>query len=83
MKTIANLTKGEKGIIEGFHESSLSVKFLEMGCIPGSEVEMCCVAPLGSPICIKVCGYHLALRKEEANQITLMEVECPVIHAIK
>ena len=83
MKTIADLYSGEKGIIDGFTDTDLSVKFLEMGCIPGSEVELCCKAPFQSPICIKVCGYHLALRKEEAVQILLKTIECPVIISLK
>jgi ferrous iron transport protein A len=69
LKTIADLHTGQKGTIIGFDNSLLSLKFLEMGCVPGSEVELCCKAPFGSPVCIMICGYHLALRKEEAAQI--------------
>jgi len=69
LKTVADLRTGQKGIITGFNNSNLSVKFLEMGCIPGNEIEVCCKAPFGSPFCVRVSGYHLALRKEEAAQI--------------
>lgn len=40
-----------------------------MGVIPGAEVEVERAAPLGDPIEIKIKGYHLSLRKEEAANI--------------
>jgi Fe2+ transport system protein FeoA len=40
-----------------------------MGVTPGTVVEVERVAPLGDPIDIKVKGYHLSLRKEEAEGI--------------
>jgi DtxR family transcriptional regulator, Mn-dependent transcriptional regulator len=44
-------------------------RILEMGVTPGSVVELERVAPLGDPIDVKVKGYHLSLRKEEADRI--------------
>ncbi len=44
-------------------------RILEMGVTPGSVVELERVAPLGDPIDVKVKGYHLSLRKEEAEGI--------------
>jgi Fe2+ transport system protein FeoA len=40
-----------------------------MGLVSGSDIEMQRVAPLGDPIEIKVKGYNLSLRKEEAASI--------------
>jgi len=40
-----------------------------MGLVAGTEVEVERVAPLGDPIEVKVKGYHLTLRKEEAANI--------------
>jgi ferrous iron transport protein A len=37
-----------------------------MGCIPGEEIEVVRIAPLGDPMAIMVAGYQLSLRKEEA-----------------
>jgi ferrous iron transport protein A len=48
---------------------SLRRRLLDMGLVPGSEVEMERAAPLGDPIEIKVKGCYLALRKEEAASI--------------
>jgi len=42
---------------------------MEMGCIPGETVLMERVAPLGDPMAIKVAGYQLSLRKNEAETV--------------
>ncbi|MBP6386210.1 MAG: ferrous iron transport protein A [Pseudarcicella sp.] len=71
-KTIADLKKGENGIIVGFKDESLSVKLLEMGCLPGSEVILRHIAPFGDPIAIKISGYILSMRKIEAANIEIV-----------
>jgi ferrous iron transport protein A len=71
-KTIANLKVGEKGIIYGFLDAAMSLKLLEMGCLPGTEVKLDFIAPLGCPVGISVSeGYHLSLRKKEAATIII------------
>ena len=70
-KSVADLKIGEHGVIDSFLDKKMSLKLLEMGCLPGSEVKICCTAPLGDPICIRVSGYHLSLRLEEAATIIL------------
>jgi ferrous iron transport protein A len=44
-------------------------RLMEMGLLVGTEVELVRFAPLGDPVEIKVRGYHLTLRKHEADQI--------------
>lgn len=44
-------------------------RIMEMGVTPGALIEVERVAPLGDPIQVKVRGYHLSLRKEEASKI--------------
>ena len=44
-------------------------RILEMGLLVGTPVELVRFAPLGDPVEIKVRGYHLTLRKHEADQI--------------
>ena len=44
-------------------------RLLEMGLLVGTPVELVRFAPMGDPIEIKVRGYHLSLRKHEADQI--------------
>ncbi len=71
MKSLASLGINEKGIIKHFSDEQLSVKLIEMGCLPGTEVQISFAAPFNGPIAIKVSGYHLSLRKEEAECILL------------
>jgi ferrous iron transport protein A len=71
MKTIADLKKGERGIIVNFTDDELSLKLLEMGCLPGTQVTMTHIAPFGDPIAVKVSGYVLSLRKDEAATIVI------------
>ncbi len=40
-----------------------------MGVLPGTAVTLVRVAPLGDPIEIKIRGYHLTLRKSEAEHV--------------
>jgi ferrous iron transport protein A len=68
---LSELKSGERGRIKGFETSDLELKLMEMGCIPGEVVMVENVAPLGDPISIRVAGYSLSLRKNEANQILL------------
>jgi ferrous iron transport protein A len=44
-------------------------RLLEMGLLVGTNVQLVRFAPLGDPIEIKVRGYHLTLRRQEAEQI--------------
>lgn len=44
---------------------------MEMGCLPGETVVVEQVAPLGDPISIRIAGYSLSLRLNEADQIIL------------
>ena len=73
--SLGDLGPGERGrIIRVGGRGSIHRRFLEMGLVSGSDVEMERVAPLGDPIEIKIKGYHLTLRKEEAADIQV-EVE--------
>ena len=69
--TIAHLKRGEKGIIKAFSVDSLPIKLLELGCLPGNEVELVQVAPLKDPLYINVNGSHIAIRRSVALQIEL------------
>ncbi len=71
MKTVADLKIGERGVIVGFSDELLSLKLLEMGCLPGTQVTMTHIAPFGDPIAVKVSGYVLSMRKEEASTMII------------
>jgi len=52
-----------------FESSELELKLMEMGCLPGEEIVVEQIAPLGDPISVRIAGYSLSLRKNEAKQI--------------
>jgi ferrous iron transport protein A len=66
---LSELKQGERGRIRSFQSNELELKLMEMGCLPGEEVIVEQIAPLGDPISIKIAGYCLSLRKNEANEI--------------
>lgn len=70
---LSDLKAGQKARILNFVvENEDCERIEEMGVTPGEEVEVIRYAPLGDPIEIKIRGYSLSLRKEEAR---LIEVE--------
>lgn len=75
MSTIASLKIGESGIVSEDNQHSIPLKLLEMGCLPGTEVTLLQVAPLNDPMYVVVNGSHLAIRKELATKIKLMNLE--------
>jgi len=48
-------------------------RLMSMGVMPGVEVHIERIAPLGDPIEVKVKGYRLSLRREEAKDILVEE----------
>ena len=69
---LSELKSGERATIQGFESSELELKLMEMGCLPGEEVVVEQIAPLGDPISIRIAGYSLSLRKNEAKQIFII-----------
>lgn len=69
LKRLSELAVGEIGAIHSFENDDIYIKLMEMGCVPGEEVRVEQVAPLGDPISIAVAGYHLSLRLNEARSI--------------
>jgi len=72
MPTLDQLEPGQKGkIIRVGSVGALRRRIVDMGVVRGTPVEVVKVAPLGDPIEIKVKGYNLSLRKQEAAAITV------------
>jgi ferrous iron transport protein A len=69
--TVAQLKRGQKGIIKEFTDDALPIKLLELGCLPGNEIELLHIAPFNDPIYINVNGCHIAIRRETAFLIEL------------
>jgi ferrous iron transport protein A len=67
---LTQLAPGGAGKITEIRVTSASKpRLMEMGLLIGTLVELVRFAPLGDPVEIKVRGYHLTLRKHEAEQI--------------
>lgn len=68
--TLDKITVGQKARIKKVKPiGRTGVRLAEMGATSGATVEVEKVAPFGDPIEIKVKGYHLSLRKDEAEAI--------------
>lgn len=76
MKTVANLKPGEYGTVMSIGSSgAIRRRIIDMGITPGAVVFMRKSAPFGDPIEINVRGYELSIRKSEAKEIYLSEVQ--------
>ncbi len=58
-------------------EGSLRQHFLDMGVIPGAEVTLVQYAPMGDPMELRIHGYSLTLRKDDAEKIGIETAEAP------
>jgi ferrous iron transport protein A len=72
-RNVSQMRPGELAIISGFTDDLISVKLMEMGCLPGVPVRFNFTAPFGDPVCISVSGYELSLRLEEAATISIVD----------
>lgn len=71
MIKLSTLKVGDSGTIDSFVKDDISIKLMEMGCVPGENICVEQVAPLGDPISISVAGYYLSLRLDEAANILI------------
>lgn len=68
--TLDKLKIGSSGVITTVGgDGPLRCRLLDMGLTPRTRVTLQKVAPMGDPIEIRVCGYELTLRIEEAEKI--------------
>lgn len=70
LQKLSQLAVGASAIVREFPKSgSAFLRLREMGLLPGTSIKLIRTAPLGDPIEIKVRGYHLTLRKSEAESV--------------
>lgn len=74
MKRLSELRIGTRATILSFEKDEIFIKLMEMGCVPGEDIKVEQIAPLGDPISISVAGYTLSLRLNEANSIFVEEI---------
>ncbi len=69
------LAAGERAVIASVDcPPPIARRLMELGLIPGTEVEMIRRAPLGDPMEISARGVHLSLRRSEARWIDVAPV---------
>jgi ferrous iron transport protein A len=67
---LSELAVGASAVVREFPKTgSAFIRLREMGLLNGTRVTLVRTAPLGDPIEIKVRGYHLTLRKSEAEHV--------------
>lgn len=69
--TVADLKKGEKGLIQDIDIAKIPQKLIDLGCYAGSEVEVLQKATFGDPIYIRMNEAFLSIRKDMAKAIEL------------
>lgn len=76
LRALSQVPTGAEARIQGFGPHCQDTPRLrEMGLLPGTVVKLVRWAPLGDPLEIKVRGYHLSLRKDQADQIEVLYSE--------
>lgn len=69
---LSQLPPGASGRVKAFPKvGGAFLRLREMGLLPGTAITFVRSAPLGDPIEIKLRGYLLTLRREEADQIII------------
>lgn len=70
MSSLAELSAGQRGRVVAINlDPGNRQRLIEMGLTKGTAFEVVRFAPLGDPVELKVRGYHLSLRKHEAESI--------------
>ena len=74
--TLKELKIGESARIESIGgEGALRQHFLDMGLIPGAEVTVVRFAPMGDPMEVRIHGYELSLRLDDAAEIEVTQTD--------
>ncbi len=77
--TLKDLQIGQTAVIKAVGgEGSLRQHFLDMGVIPGAEITLVKFAPMGDPMELRIHGYELTLRLDDAKKIEVAERLGPV-----
>ena len=70
ISTLTNLPIGQAGRVTAVSGTNrIARRLMEMGVIPGVAVQVVKTAPFGDPIEVRVRGYSLAMRRNEADAI--------------
>ncbi len=71
---LSDIEVGSTATVVRVHgDTPVSKRLMEMGVVPGVVVRVVKTAPFGDPIQIRVRGYSLAIRRNEAQAIEVSE----------
>ena len=71
--TLNQLNPGESAKVKKIHgQGAVRRRLMEMGLTRGVQIDVIKASPLGDPVDYLVRGYHLSLRKEEAQLIEVI-----------
>lgn len=74
--TLRDLKIGESARIKAVGgEGALRQHFLDMGVVPGAEIKLIKLAPMGDPMEFRIHGYELTLRVADAEKIEIEEIQ--------
>src|SRR5512137_737709 len=77
-RPLSDLAPTARGTVQAIGGArALRQRLLDMGVVPGAEVEVVRVAPLGDPVEYRVRGYRLSLRRTEAVWVLVTPLPCP------
>lgn len=74
--SLKDLQAGESGRVTGFDNAGKAYRkrLLAMGLTPGTEFKVTRFAPMGDPVEIKLRGFALTLRKDEAAILLIEKI---------
>lgn len=73
-RCLGDLKPGDRAYIERIEGGgALRRRMMDMGIVPGVEIEVIRCAPLGGPLQIRLKGYYLAMRRGESAKIKVKE----------
>lgn len=68
--TLSNLPAGINARVTAVKgEGAIAQRLMEMGVVPGVAVKLVKSAPFGDPIEVRILGYSLAMRRNEADSV--------------
>lgn len=77
LHSLDKLEPAQRGTIRRVRGSNaLRRRLLDMGVMPGVEIEVIRIAPLGDPVEYMVRGYRLSLRRSEAAHVLVERLPC-------
>lgn len=70
LQSLVSLRAGTAAIVREFNLSAdYQRRLMELGILAGTRVELVRFAPMGDPVEIRVRGYNLTLRRQDAERV--------------